>query len=1068
MSHHHEVPIVLRKQGVKRQVGNLKPMRFVSLHHHSTFSYLDGFQLPDAHVRRITELNMSALAMTEHGNISSHVKLERAALKEGVKPIFGCEIYTGGVTPETRTQRKYHLTVIAENQEGYRNLLQLVTKSYAEGFYYEPTVSWEMLKEHKAGLIVLSGCQGSVLFCSAVGGKLIDPKDASYQRAKRVAAAFKRELGDSYYIELQGFPELEKTCAANPMLAQIAAELKIPLVATLDCHYTQVEDREMQKILHNIRPGNKQTIEDQAREWGYKAALCPPLNDRSIWRKIKDTGVSKEQAIEAVINTEIIAQRCNVVLPSLPMVRYPHDGSNLELWKQWLAEGWHYRGCDQLPLDERDRYLERLTYERSVIESKDFYDYFLVVSDAVKFAKDHGIPVGPARGSAAASLVCWLLRITEVDPMRFENLVFERFIDANRADLPDIDLDFDSDRRSEIRDYLVSKYGADCVGNIGTFTTYKAKLALDDVARVHRVPKYEVEIVKSLLIERSAGDARGSKIIEDTVAQFPEAKKVIDNHSHLALAMDLEGNVKGSGVHAAGLVVSNDPISEVCAVYSKRVAGQLRDVVSLDKYDAERQGLLKMDFLGLSTMAMIAEALRQIDMPLEDLYSIDLEDPVSIKAFQQNDVVGIFQFDGHATRQLNRSLKAASFKEVCDTSALSRPGPLHSGAAEEYVAVKHGRKGAASIHPALDAITGGTHGQIVYQEQILRIVREIGNFSWAQATHVRKIIGRKLGEEEFNRQLEAYLEGALTIHERTDYRRMSKDEAVSIWQRCITAGSYAFNAAHATAYGMLSLWTMWLKQHHPAAFYAASLSKIPRKVGSFDNHLSLMRDAVKHDIELLPPHPADSGVTWRSVSDRKLQGGFCQVEGIAAKTAQSIVDFRSENGLEKWSDLAKIPGIWPKKIEKITAFSELPDPYGVTTLDETLDEVRAALHDMGLKAATHIADQIPSDKGQDEGIVWVGQVLDIHFRDVFESARRAGKKLDPAQMRDPHLTDFVVLKGYDGEQVSLRIDRYFYPSFKQLVSDLKKAEDIVYVEGVKPGWRNAREIYVKRMCVIST
>ena len=1073
--HSHEIPLILRSKK-KRRVGNSKPMRFVSLHHHTTFSYLDGYQLPEAHVRRVAELNMNALAITEHGNVSSHVKLEKAALERGIKPIFGCEIYTGGVTPETRTQSKYHLTVIAENEVGYRNLLQLVTKSYAEGFYYHPTVSWEMLREHKEGLIVLSGCQGSVLFCSAVGGKLIAESDASYARAKKVAAAFKRELGDRYYIELQGFPELEKTCEANPILAGIADDLKIPLVATLDCHYTEVTDREMQKILHNIRPGNQQTIEDQAREWGYKAALCPPANDKSIYRKMMATGISERQAMAAVVNTEVIAQRCNVTLPSLPMVRYPYNGDNQKLWQKWIQEGWHYRKCDQMPRSEREKYRERLLYEMGLIEEKDFIDYFLVVSDAVKFAKDSGVPVGPARGSAAASLVCWLLRITEVNPMLFPNLVFERFIDSNRMDLPDIDLDFDSDRRGEVHDYLVAKYGKDCVGNIGTFTTYKAKLALDDVARVYRIPKFKVETIKGLLLERNSGDMRATDVIEDTVNQFDDAREVIEEHQELALAMDLEGNVKGSGVHAAGLVVSNDPINRVCAVYSKKINGVMREVVSLDKYDAERQGLLKMDFLGLSTMAMIAEAIRLIGMSLEDLYSVDLTDEKTIRGFIKNDVAGVFQFDGGAMRQVNGSLKSSSFKEICDVNAIARPGPLHSGAAEKYIAVKNGGQKAPTVHPALDAIAGDTNGQIIYQEQILRIVREIGNFSWTHAAYIRKIISRKIGEYEFNKQKEAYLEGALSIHERTDYRRMTKDEAELIWSMCITAGSYAFNAAHSTAYGMLAFWTMWIKQHYPTEFYAASLSKMPRKVNpnsGVDNHMALMRDAMRHNIRLLPPDPALSGVTWQPSGEMELRGGLCQVDGIAEKTAQTIIDYREQEqgSLSGWDDLIKIKGIGPKKIEAIKAFTAddgLDDHYKVLALDRKLDEVRAELHGMVLKSSTHTCLQVPSAKGSDTEIVWVGEVLQVIQRDIFEQARKRGGELDPSAVKDSHLTEFALIRVHDGdESMNVRVDRWKYPKFKLMVAALQQG-DIIYVEGVKPGWRDAREVYANRICVIET
>lgn len=314
----------------KAHVG-LKPMRFVSLHHHTTFSYLDGFAMPEAHVRRAGELNMSAIAFTEHGNMGSHVKAEVSALKAGIKPIFGCELYTGRVGADA-TQRKYHLTVLAATSVGYAGLLQLVSRSYSEGFYYEPTVSWEMLKEHSEGLIVMSGCQGSLLFCSAVGGKLIAKADASEARALTVASRFRVAFGDAYYIEVQAFPELEETCRANPILARVAEKAGVPLVATMDCHYTAPEEAEIQKVLHNVRGGSRQTLEEQVRSWGYNVPLCPPTTDAAVYRRLVATGLTREQALSAIYATEEISARCTVTLPRLEMVRYPVSSSDMLPW----------------------------------------------------------------------------------------------------------------------------------------------------------------------------------------------------------------------------------------------------------------------------------------------------------------------------------------------------------------------------------------------------------------------------------------------------------------------------------------------------------------------------------------------------------------------------------------------------------------------------------------------------------------------------------------------------------------------------------------------------------------
>jgi DNA polymerase-3 subunit alpha len=429
------------------------------------------------------------------------------------------------------------------------------------------------------------------------------------------------------------------------------------------------------------------------------------------------------------------------------------------------------------PASERARYKKQLIHEKALIESKDYIDYFLIVREGVLFVKDDlQEPVGPARGSAAASVVAWLLRITEVDPLKFPLLVFERFIDETREDLPDIDLDFPSEVRPLLRDYYAGKYGDDCVNNIGTFTYYKNKLALDDVARVFRVPKFEVDKIKDFLIERSSGDLRSSSTIEDTIEQFPQAKEVMDKFPDLYKSRQLEGNIKGFGVHAAGLVISNEPLREVAAIYQREVKGHPIQVVSLDKYDAERQGLVKMDFLGLSTMSMIASALKELDMKIDDLYALPLDDQKVFDGFRDNDVVGVFQFDGRAMRYVCGSMKPDNFSEICDCNALARPGPLHNGAASEYAEIKHGVKEADRFHPAVDVITAPTQFQIVYQEQILRIVREVGDFPWTHAAYIRKIISRKIGEQEFNRSWGRFWEGCQTLHERTTTRRSASSK----------------------------------------------------------------------------------------------------------------------------------------------------------------------------------------------------------------------------------------------------------------------------------------------------
>lgn len=1091
---HDEQPAAILDSKKRKAERITKPMRFVSLHHHSTYSFLDGFQLPEAHARRIAELNGNAIALTEHGNMMSHVKLEQAVKREkgsdgepnpafGIKPIFGIEFYCGEIDPERRTQSKNHLTVLARDQRGYHNLLQLNSLAWKEGFYYEPTVSGDLLARHREGIVILSGCQGSLLATSLVGGKHIPEDEAGYARGKNVARRFKRAFGDSYFLEVQAFPELEQTRRINRMIARISRELKIPMVATLDCHYTMPTEAEIQKVLHSLRSGGKHTPEDLAKSWGYKAALCPPLTDLEIMRKLIETGLTRQEAINAILLTEELADGMNVELPKLDMVRFPlprgYETAHDLVW-DLLRQGWKFRGLNRLSKAEQQRYKDRVKYEMSIVESKDFVDYFLIVADLVSWAKDAGIAVGPARGSAAASLVCWLLRITEVNPMLFPHLVFERFIDLTREDLPDVDIDFEQARRNEVFEYAAAKYGRAQVVNIGTFTTFKAKLALDDAARAHNIPPYAVDQIKSVLLERSSGDLRASATIEDTIEQFEQAANVVNEYPQIMDATELEGNVKGFGIHAAGMVISTSgPVTQVSSILEREVKGHLRQVVAVDKYDAEYLGMLKLDILVVTVLDMLADCCKMLGKPVSFLYEIPFEDPEVIEGFKRNDIIGIFQYEGRAMRQVNASVKPDNFDEVCHITALARPGPLHNGAVKDYIDIKLGRKEPEVRHPAIAEITGFTQYQVVYQEQILRIVREIGDFEWTHAAYIRKIISRKLGDAEFNRQWSRFWEGCQRLHP-----DISEEAARSIWGLCTTAGSYAFNAAHSISYGTLAWWTMWWKVHHPEIFYVASLRRVDGKSAGgsgnakasvtssakLDPASIMMRDAAQHGFSILPPDLSYSRETWTLPTDlpNTLLAGYDQIPGVAEKTAARIVSFVDEFHPQKWTQLQALKGIGEKTIEKIETFVNSEDPFGIYALSNMLDEVTADLPRLGLPIPTHQAIDVPYESGDDEEVVWIGVAVNRNLRDIFEANRaRTGEALDESEVKDPHLNEWMLLAGYDGtDLLSLRINRWKYPKLKKLLWKISLNNDVILVHGVKKGWRTAREIQVNRIWVL--
>lgn len=1050
---HGEPPLVVRT--IVR--GNRRPMRFVSLHHHSTFSYLDGYQMPDAHVRRATELHMGAMALTEHGNTDSHSKFERAAREAGVKSIFGCEVYMPAPwgkkgDEDWKTQKKCHLTLLAKNATGYRNLLQLVSWSWDAGFYYKPTVTMEALRRHKEGIIVLSGCAGSLLSCSIVGGKGLDPSQASYKAGLDIAREFKRTFGENYYIEVQGFPELEDRCQANPILAQIARRLNIRLAASMDCHYTAIEEREVQQILHNLR-GQGNDEEDSDRGWKYETGLCPPLNDGAIVRKLQKTGLTQKQAIEAVQSTADIAEECDVTLPKLPMPQFPlpkgFKGDTQSYFRKKINDGWKYRKLDQLPPKERARYKARLRYEVELIRSKNYENYFLIIANAVSHIKDLGIPVGPARGSAAASLAAFVLRITEVDPLKFPLLVFERFIDPNREDLPDIDIDFPSEVRDDgiMRAHLQSLYPS--VVNVGTFTEFKGRNSLDDVARVFRVPKFEVDTIKTYLIERSSGDLRASATVEDTIEQFPQAADVIERYPNLRKAELLEGNVKGAGIHAAAYVVANGDIRDVVAVYKKKLKDISIDVVALDKEDAEYRGLLKKDYLGLSTMSAIWDMLRWSNMTPEELYQIPVDDPKVYKGFMENDVTGVFQFDGRAMRSVCQIIKPQAFIELMDVNALSRPGPLHNGSASEYAAIKFGRAKPTRIHPAVDSITSKTKFCIVYQEQTMQIVRLVGNFPWTSVAYIRKIISRKLGEQEFNRQWDRFWEGAQTLHKRTDFPPITEQQAKKVWGDMVTSGSYQFNAAHCVAYCLLAYWTMWFKRiKNPTAFYAASA-----KHYSEDKQRDILRDADKHGVKVLKPRAGQSSISWKPVGRNRIRAGYQQIDGIGEKTAELITG----SGYTTFDEFVALRGIGPKTVHKIKQWVRQDDPFDIYRLEKSIATIKEEIRlgklidgDRVLPMPYNTSREIDNMESGDR-ICWIGEMVKCNVRDLFEqNVAKSGVQLDPDKIRDPHLREFAIVYARDeDDQTMIKFSRWTWPRYKQQIFDLEEG-DLLLIVGRKP------------------
>lgn len=760
------------------------------------------------------------------------------------------------------------------------------------------------------------------------------------------------------------------------------------------------------------------------------------------------------------------------------------------LWA-WLREGWRYRvrQGNRRMVENPEEYTLRIKHEMELIIAKDFTSYFLMVSDLVRFAKDAGIAVGPGRGSSAASVVCYLLRITEPDPLLFSLTDFSRFVDPTREDLPDIDVDFDDSRRHEVREYAVRKYGEDHVANIGTFTKYKGKNSLVDVARVFSIPKNKIETVKGLVVDRSGGDSRADASLLDTFEMFPAAAAVLEEYPDLQKAIALEGNYRGMSVHAAGLVITTRPITDICAMYTRvdKKTGETLTAVSVNKYDAEHLNLMKMDLLGLSTMGMIALALELAGLTLEDLYRLPYDDPKTIEAFARTDVVGIFQFEGRATRLVCRDVEPRNFLELVDINGLSRPGPLFSGTTAEYTQVRHGKRKPTKLHPILDKITEGTKGQIIYQEQILRALAQFGGLPVKRVHEIRRIISQKLGEAQFNTSARDFAKNAARLH------GVSEELAMEVWGRVVTSASYAFVYSHSLSYTLIAYWAQWLKQNHPHAFYAAQLQKTKK-----EKWPRLIRDAEAHGIVVRGVTPGISRKTWSvqrvtiptggdgghlvdsSVEMTAVIAGWTQLTGVADAIANSIIRTEEELsgyatdgvGFRTVEDLLRVPGIGPAKLEAFRAQIESDDPFGLYETKRALDAVRdgIARRHILLRRPTVRSDGILDARGG-ETVVWIGRVKKIEMKDVFEDERaRTGDSMEDIRARidRPDLPTSCVLHCYDDgdEDVYLRITRFNFPRFREGIQLIQTDIDVVHAVAKRSKGGFGASLYVDRLAVI--
>jgi DNA polymerase-3 subunit alpha len=777
-------------------------MSFVHLHNHSHYSLLDGLTKFDEMINYAKEQGSPAVALTDHGSMYGVIEFYQKAKKAGIKPIIGVETY---LAPNSRLDkntredgRGYHLLLLAKNNVGYKNLIKLVSAAHLEGFYYKPRIDWEILTKYHEGLIASSACLGGEISRLIFADKL--------EEAKKRILEYKELFGpDSYYLEIMDHPELDGQAKVNQQLIKFSKELDVPLIATNDIHYFKKEDAEAQDILLCLQNKKKITDVDRMKMLGF--------GDYSMRSNAEMIAAFKDTP-EAIANTLKIADLCNVEI-QLGNIQLPHfevptgyDGNSY--LREWCEKGILKRYPESQP-EELQKVRERLDYELTVVAKMGWPSYFLIVADFINWAKDNKIVVGPGRGSAAGSLVCFLTGITNLDPLKYD-LLFERFLNPDRISMPDIDMDFADTRRGEVLHYVGEKYGHDHVAQIITFGTMAARAAVRDVGRVLDEPyDYCDKISKSIPMFTKLDEAlKTVPELKEMYAKEPAAKRILD------YAKRLEGVARHASTHACGVLITKEPLTEYVPIqYASSADKSIISQYSL--HPIEDLGLLKMDFLGLKNLTIIESALKIIKNTrgLEvNIDNIPLDDAAAYQLFQRGETTGVFQFESSGMKRYLRELKPTEFEDIIAMVALYRPGPMEW--IPDYIAGKHKVKKVSYLHPKLAPILEKTYGVAIYQEQVMQIARDLAGFSMGQADVLRKAMGKKIASL-LAEQKEKFIEGAVK-------NGVYSELAEKVFSFIEPFAGYGFNRSHAACYALIGYQTAYLKAHWPVEFMAALLT----------------------------------------------------------------------------------------------------------------------------------------------------------------------------------------------------------------------------------------------------
>jgi DNA polymerase-3 subunit alpha len=847
----------------------MKHADFVHLHVHTQYSLLDGAIKLDDLIAQAQEYKMPALAITDHGNMFGVVEFYKKCMGGGIKPIIGSEVY---VAPQDLQKKEpikglpdagYHLILLVKDLSGYKNLMKLSTIGYLEGFYHKPRIDKEVLRKHSDGLFALSSCLHGEIPTLLLAD--------NYKKAKDLVEEYKSTFGQgNFFLEIQNH-QIEEEKKAIRLLAKLAEETQVSLVATNDCHYLKKEHALAHDVLLCIQTGKKVTDTDRLKF----------ANDNMYFKSPEEMKKLFEDFPQAIENTIRIAEQCNLDLEfgktHLPDFPPPQGFDDLDCYLEFLS----LKGLAQRYSKVTPGLEERLKYELKVIKQMGFAGYFLIVKDFIDYAKNRGIRVGPGRGSVGGSLVAYALGITNLDPIKY-GLLFERFLNPERISLPDIDIDFSDKERDKIIRYVINKYGKDNVAQIITFGTMAARAVVRDVGRALDISYSEVDRIAKLI------PWLPDMTLKTAMEREPELRNLVASDPRIEKLMSysevLEGLCRHASTHAAGVVIAPEALTEYVPLYK----GTKEEITTqYDMKGIEDIGLLKMDFLGLRTLTVIDETLRMLreDLTLVlDIDSIPLDDKKSYQLFSNGETVGIFQFESSGMRDYLCKLKPESLEELTAMNALYRPGPLDSYMIDEYIQRKRGQKRIVYEHPLLEPILKETYGVIVYQEQVLKIASELAGYSLGKADILRKAMGKKKAE--------------LMIQQREEFKKGAKAKGIKegvsdkIFDLMATFGRYGFNKAHSAGYAYIAYQTAYLKAHYPVQFMAATMSS---EIGNTNRIVTLIEECKRMGIEVLPPDVNESMGSFKVV-ESKIRFGLEAVKNVGHGAIEAIVSARERVG----------------------------------------------------------------------------------------------------------------------------------------------------------------------------